>query len=520
MESTARPFSRRTAAFVLALSALPAAALALAILIPRHLPFVDLPQDVALVSIWQQLDAGLPAFRGRYEINLATPYVTGYLIEHAIAPLVGPETAVRLVLFLALVLVPISVAALLRAYRRPPELAIAAFLVAFSWTTFMGFVEFVVALPLVVLGAVAASRIRRVRQPATVALALLAIGAFLTHALALPMLAVVGAAAAVGSRRRMIAVAVALAPALVIAIAWLVGRGHEPSPDPMRLSFGDPFARLAIDGYAFGSGGLEPRALIVTLGVLVVAVTAWVLARRSAERGGPPSHPRDIRSAARSFGGAALHGDRGPVLLLCVAVAGYLLAPRSAFDAYGIWQRFAPLVFVFALVVVPWPTGPRPRVALAGALAAFAAFSSLATLAQSQAFDTQVAGLDAVVGALPKGDRLFFEPPTTAAAGVDVAALRHLSAYYIAAGGGDIDYNFAMFPHMVVRERIRVPYVQESPVYQLYLVYRGSCAGPSPQRPLGPILVADSRWAAFAVNGPIERPPTEPPDVNPPNGPC
>jgi hypothetical protein len=144
--------------------------------------------------------------------------------------------------------------------------------------------------------------------------------------------------------------------------------------------------------------------------------------------------------------------------------------------------------------------------------------SSLTTLAQSAAFDRQIAGLEAVLLRLPPGQRLFYDQPAFRSAGVGVDALRHLAAEYVALRGGDTAYNFAMFPHFVIRDRVRRTLATESTSYDIELRLVNPCEPASPTP--GPLLASAGNWQAFAPDGPLVRPPSRPVDSLTPTPAC
>lgn len=490
---------------------LPLLTLALALFLPEHLPFVDFPQHVALVSVWTHLDDPTRGLADRYTVDLATPYATGYLVARVLALFLGDEGSIRTLMFLSLAGIPLATLAVMRAYGRPPELALAAFAVAFSWVTFMGFVEFIAALPLVIGSVALVAGIGRARWPGP-CLAVVALLAFATHAFALPMLAAVAIAAALAAdwRRRLPATIGALVPALVLGAIWAVGRSHTPSPDPMPFSIGSPIARLAVTRYLFGSDAGDPRVIGVTIGLLAIAIGAVLMVRREkrsdAKAPASPDRPDAVVKTRSPLVLARLTGR--PLLLPAAAAAlGYAVTPLTALDSYGLWQRFAPVAFALALGLVPWPSAHRSRAALTATLVVVACGSSLSTLAQSAEFDRQIAGLDAVVLQLPPGQRLYYRDPGVRPAGVGVAALRHLGAEYLALRGGDISYNFLMFPHLVLRDRRPRTLANESRIYDVELRLVGPCNVPQPP-PTGPLLARAGNWQAFAVTVPLDPPPS------------
>src|SRR5882762_11114593 len=128
------------------------AALALVPIVPAYLPLVDFPQHVALHAIWNNIAD--PAFHlnGRFRVTLSTPYALPHLAAHAAARFLGPEGGLRAVLVMSLVGFPLAALVLLREFDRPPEIALAAFPAALSFVYWYGFVSYVMALPLILLG--------------------------------------------------------------------------------------------------------------------------------------------------------------------------------------------------------------------------------------------------------------------------------------------------------------------------------------------------------------------------------
>jgi hypothetical protein len=454
---------------------------------------------VALLSRWTH--AGDPAWGvpTQFEVQLGTPYVLGYAAAYLLTPAFGDEGALRLVMLAGILGVPAGAYLLLRSYGRPPELCLAAVPVALSWIVYMGFVSFVVALPFVLVAIALARQVTvngRGRDAA--ALAIVAAVAFAAHGFAFLIAAgavVLIAVEAAARTRRWSAVSLALLaliPAALLAVAWLVLRGAAVNPEPRPLLFGPPARRLEVVAAAFGSGNADPRVILVAAAIALVAVSAAVLAFRD-------GRDTDLRARTRRW----LRTRGAAVVPFAGAAIACGVLPLTAFDAYGLWQRVAPVAFVLGLVLLPWPARPSMRRTLGLGLAGVGLLATSTALWQGLQFSASSAGLRDVIAALPPGRRLYSEAPLDAAAGVaglQVRAYRHMGAYYVAERGGTLNYDFAYFPFQVIVAKVPGSFREPMSAFDLYL-FRASpgCPAPPPDRPVGRELASAGGWHAYEV---------------------
>jgi len=258
--------SRRLTVLFVACSA----ALALVPVVPAYLPLVDFPQHVALHSIWNNIHD--PAFNlgGRFKVTLATPYALPHLAAHLAAKALGPEGGLRLVLLLSLLAFPWAALALLRAFGRPDEIALAAFPAALSFVYWYGFVSYVVSLPLVLLGIAWARRCAASgRTRDFLLLAALGLLTVATHAFALLVLLLLAAVAALATTRalpRLLFTAASLLPAVGWAAVWTLSIASEPPAQPLQTTWETWHERLRYGlGAVFGSYTRDPRVLAIAL---------------------------------------------------------------------------------------------------------------------------------------------------------------------------------------------------------------------------------------------------------------
>jgi hypothetical protein len=415
-----------------------AAAIALVPLLPSYLPLVDLPQHVALHAIWNHIDD--PAFNlgGRFNVSLATPYALPHLAAHAAARFLGPEGGLRLVLILSLIAFPLAALALLRAFQRPAEIALAAFPASLSFVYWYGFISYVMALPLILLGIALSRRCAALGRPRdALLLAGLGLIAVATHGFAFMVLAFLAGIAALATTRaisRLALIAAALCPGLLWSLIWAARSASAVSAEPLPTTWGFASDRMRF-GLAtiFGMHTLASRVWMVAAGVLCVLGVALWRARASGEAG--PA------SGRRALGMVAL-----------AAIAAALLCPEVFMNTWGLWERIPPVAFVAVAGAVPWPVAPRARRWLATGLTAIAVFASATALRDGLVFSRQAGGIRELAMQIPRGSRVMWsacgeERPWRRA----TPSFKHVGAYLQAERGGDLSYSFAHFQHMVVR---------------------------------------------------------------------
>ncbi len=464
-------------------------------LVPEYLPLVDFPQHVALHSIWNHISD--PTFNpgGRFVVDLATPYAFPNLVAHAAARFLGPEGGLRFVLVLALLAFPLATLFLLRSFGRPDELALAAFPAALSFAYWFGFVTYVMSIPLVVLGVGLARRCASSGRSRDAALlAVVGVLTFATHGFAFLLLILLAGIAALTTTRdfsRIALVAAALAPGLLLSLAWVVSGASivngkpdlaRNSEQPLATAYGSlrERARYALASM-FGSDTREPRVIATTLAFLGVAFVALRWARQPAPPAGEESGRRALAVVAMAAFGAAL------------------VCPQIWMNTWGLWERIPPIGFVAAAGALRWPAVGKLRARLAVGLTAIALFASGTALAQGLAFSEQARGIRELAQKLPAGRRVMWdacgeERPWPLA----VPSFKHLGSYVQAARGGDLSSSFAYVHIMVVHyQGKRLPFLFDRSIYDFVVLRLGPrCPPLEALRKLGPIAV-EGPYLAF-----------------------
>ncbi len=256
-----------------------------------HLPMQDLPNHLAIIGTLAAEDT-TPGWNERFENRLsAEPYITYYGAGAALAASMGAVAANRVLMALYVLLLPLSFAALHDALGGTNRWgALFGFLLIYNDPYLVGFTNYLLCLPMVLLGATLAVRLANRESGGAVtavALALMAVLVYFTHPFGLAPLAVLAMVCATGRAprpRRVACVGAALVPALVLlAVWWFGGSGVE---GVIRLPAAFKFEYLLRTPVLLLENP-DDKALqvasVLALGLVVAGVAAW----RRAGGGGP-----------------------------------------------------------------------------------------------------------------------------------------------------------------------------------------------------------------------------------------
>lgn len=389
----------------------------------RYLPMVDLPQHAAQLSSWVHLDDPRFGFREQFTVNFRTPYLLAYVLARPFVPLLGVLGALKLVIFLAANATFAAYLYLLRSVEQDPWLSLLAFPLTFGFSFYFGFINFLLATPLVIVAVALA--LRYGREPTVrggLRLAFVLALSFLTHALAFA--AALGAAFLItlgegrGEARKLsVYFPFALGPMLILP--WLPGFLQSGStsqhPEQWLLSLGRildlPGALLALgstDGIATGFAICLVVLLVLTLGGRARAPQRWVL--------------------------------------LALAVGLYLFFPFELRGVSFLHPRFAALVVPGAIFAAqgsePWLRAGLRRPLLALLCALWLGLFGL----RLHVFNIEAQSFDEATRDLPMRLRVRPIIVNRATEGFPgVPAFLHFAAYYQAEKGGYLGYSFGRY---------------------------------------------------------------------------
>jgi hypothetical protein len=362
-------------------------ALSIALVLPMWLvtypPGVDLPQHAAQVAIavhW--FDDALP-YRELYEFNPLSQSLIAHGLAYLFAAVVSVVTAMKLVVSLALLAIPLSSLRLIRAVDGDPWWVFATFPVAYSFAFYWGFFNFMVGIPLaLLLVSVAVAHVRAPGRRRLIALAALPLVVFLGHVLALVfagLAAGVVVIAGLRGRDRIKAVGALGVPVPLIAL-WFIGvQLSTPSSTGIPTILGYGIERvLDLPNHLVGIPG---EATYTALGLLAVA--------------GP--FIAGARPARFGWRWAPL----GAALLL------YFGFPHDVMGTAFIYPRFAVFVVPALLIALqPGPgLGPDGRVGRA-LLVMLALVAAVAVTFRFVAFERESSSFHEVVDRVEPGSRL------------------------------------------------------------------------------------------------------------------
>ena len=115
-----------------------------------YLPGVDIPQHAGQLAAFYAVEHGTFPFGNLFRINWFNPYWIGYACILLIHTFLGLSTSIKIVAWLALVALPLSVSYTLKAYKTDPRLCLLVLPTLFGFSFQWGFLNFYIAAPLAI----------------------------------------------------------------------------------------------------------------------------------------------------------------------------------------------------------------------------------------------------------------------------------------------------------------------------------------------------------------------------------
>jgi hypothetical protein len=406
------------------------AALVLAILplwVVRYLPMVDLPQHLAQADMWVKM--GDPAWRWRdlFVLDYFTPYLLGYLIVRAVALVSSLDVGFRVLVSGIAIAFPLATRFLLARSRAPVELALLAIPACFGFCWSYGFVNYLLAVPMALVGTALVADDRPMTVRRGVGLALFVTLLFFTHVLAWGFVGLTGGCIALLRHRRdvraLATVLVPLAASLPVAFAWAHFGRHNPLHDTPPIWVINPAIRLL---YLPGAWVGQVYDLDIVRTLVGVALVMLPLAL-----------------------GYRLRRDSPMLVAAGVALALYLFIPMRLLGTFFVFDRFSVFVLPMFYAALEAPPVARFRawpVLLVGPWLLYQGWGTIR-------FDRDARELDPILTAMPEGHRI---GGVVSAAHSDYApgpALWHLGAHYQLVKDGIYEPSFAVFFEEIVQFR-------------------------------------------------------------------
>jgi hypothetical protein len=409
-------------------------------------PIQDLPQHVAAIRVIGDFGTTELRFQEYFELSIfRTQYVSVYLLAWLLSLVTSPLIAAKLVLSLGLVTTPLCLGWLLRSLRAHPLLAWVSLPVLVNVHVLLGFINFVVAIPLMLAGlGLCVEGVRRHSLRPFVGVGVVGFLAFYTHVIPFGLLCLGGLLIVVGgSWRDRLHGALALVPAGLASLLWLatspsgkeVSRlwsNHAPKASP--AIYAAPKEALAEWTDWLGgvlTGEADEHRTVLWIALLVVSVVCAALSN---------THAKEAPDQATTWGRRAL------AALVVVCIAGYFLLPTSFSFMWPISRRFALLAVLLVIPAIGAASASVRFVAVAGSL--FLAFSGARD--QTEAFRRFEArsyqGLDQLLARIDQGRRVAGLIFGTNVPEVRFSPLLHAVGWVQAARGGAVMFTFAEFP--------------------------------------------------------------------------
>ena len=426
------------------------AACAAAALVPlwsvRYLPMADLPQHAAQVSIWLHLDDPVMGF----EVHWFVPYLVPYLVPLAIARWVGIVVAMKVLVTLAVLGLPLATLRLVLRRGGDPWWALWGFPLAFGMSFYWGFVSFIAAAPLGILfveegdAYAAAPTWRR-------GLGVGALGLILFFS---PRVVLLAAAGIYRRRRRVVVLWIVallaviraraagrwlvrlgpLAPAAATGLAWILTaagkderlRSWEWNLGATRLTMLPQYLFDAPPSMEITVPDIDHGAVALTV-ALVAALLLW--------------RPRLSRSVA----------DWAPFALVAAA---FLAGPSLGFNGFFLAERFSIFLVPFAFAALRDEPSPNRRLARVLTFAAAAGWMAVLAV-RFAAFDQEDLRPAERVWRQMEPNRRFttlvYQPHSKAVRGP--LLLCHVAAWAQAERGGVLDTSFTRYVNLPVQYR-------------------------------------------------------------------
>ena len=419
------------------------------------LPFMDLPQHLATVRVLHSYNDPTFGVSHYFGIELGrTQYLAWYFLVDWLTYLMPLESAARLVFSLYAVGLPLSVASLVRAHGRDPRVALLSVPFVFNPFLFMGFANYVTALPLMFWGlSLLQQTLDQTSWRKVGLLAFVVTLLFYDHAQAFVLYcALAGVTVLLGARglhpRHWWRQSLHLAPA-TLAMLWWVQRslilasaeewhkgmgGRNVAPADVRwkplLERFTSFPEFLLDVYPDEA---DERVL---LGFIVLLGLAWLLGQPILAL--PGQRWRDTLRR------------RVPEALLVTGFLVYIASPISYKWIWPISDRLVPAVALLAIPAfargsMPWRTW---TLVLPATVLAIATSHLHAT--RARAFTDEAGPIREVVAQAERGKRLMALIYQPGSAVMKWPAFLHFGQYYVIDRGGMANFSFANFPQSPV----------------------------------------------------------------------
>jgi len=413
--------------------------------VTEHPPIQDWPQHLAAIRVLHSYDDPAFGFAQFFVLDVGrTQYLTVYFAAHVLAYVMGVTLALKLIASLAIFALPLSIGSFARALGRCPSAGLLALPLAYSAHLILGFVNFVLALPLMFFALSMAATNRRSPRPyfAWLTSAVLVV-CFYTHVVPFALGGIGAVALGIDrSLRGTLGRVLPLALGALVAVPWLVfspagstlrGALGGAARGPTYLSFEQNLEQIPLWLTDVWRGDWDRRLLLGWAALVVI----WLVA-----------------------GGVELLRQRPfaftPLTALAFLPIGcglaYFFAPHGHAWIWPINTRFLLLGVLLLLPLAPSPAfWPRLVLGLASATLALLGVGYVTRACLD--FEREVGALDDAIERIPPAQRVAGLIWARGSEVVEFSPFLRSVAYYQAERGGAVMFTFADFPQSPFRFR-------------------------------------------------------------------
>ena len=366
--------------------------------VPRLLPFLDLPNHLAAISIWNHYHAPEWGYQKYYLLSTPlVPYWGYYFPVHVLSYIFQIETANKIFLSFYAASIPLSVALAAKQFNRNPWVSILSLPFIFNYNLMYGFISYCAGLPCMLVGLVFLDRAIQKSSPRSLMVTLLASFAiYFMHLLNWFVFGLCAIALLLLNVRRWKAgllAGLALGPSVLFAL-WNVRTASEQkvlmSSGPVKFTgawlptstlLTELPHRLLLDW----TGSPVPWLLLV----LVLTVVGLLIAQQREESPAPIFVPERFSVEA----------------MLVVSVLAYCLLPFTLKTPFHWWNVGPRIAAVAALFFIMIPRGNLigwRRLIILPALVVGLVYP-LKVLAQFRSFNDRAAGMVHLAERIPRG---------------------------------------------------------------------------------------------------------------------
>lgn len=375
--------------------------------------------------MWKHFHDPCHGFDQIFRFDWFTPYLFGYALVRAFAGLFSVGVAFRIALYGAVIALPLAIRFLLSRTSADVWLSLLGFPLAFGFTFYWGFINYVIAIPIAVLFlALLWDLALRPGVARATAVAALATCLLISHGLIFFFAAVssIALAAFVRPRRRAWVIVAPLMVPIALLLLWAARMRGNEAPPPVLFRWHLSIDRLWHFPSTLLSNETDPLA-VAAFAVAIVAVIAL---------------------------GIRLPQDRRRIVYLAVAAIGYCVAPQAAFGRAFLFERFAVFVAIAAMFAIDLPSQATwPRLVITCLSIAWA----LVLMTRFQRFGNESAEFETIAAAIPTDRRVAYYIADVRSEAAPGAVYLHFPAYYQVERAGVVARSFAAHAPQLIRYR-------------------------------------------------------------------